>query len=535
MSTIRRSRTDLVPLWACLSVAVIVILGVFLRFYNLDHKVFWEDEILGAIHALGYTEGEIVAASPTLTDASDVQRYLEPNTSFGLMRTIKSLAAEDPQHPPAYYLIAHLWTAHFGSSVEAMRTPAAIFGVLVLPCVFWLALELFGSLATAVIAVSLVAVSPLFILYAQEAREYSMWTVAIALQAVLFLRAIRLRTPGYWIAYGAVIAFSLYIDPLTILVVLGFTAYLLIRERGRLTRTLTACIFADLAALALFIPWIKVMTASSGLGQGMATIFTSKLSLVQIARGFARNLRFDFFDIGPLHVGPLNFTMIDAVFTVIIVTLCVYAFVALVRSTAFSVWGFVGIGLCLSMMPLVLRDVLVGGNFVSQTRYFLPLLLGAQLAVAALFGRSLSGSTTRSAARAALTVLLAFTLTGEVLSCVVASQASTWWNKDDERAPEVAAIINSAQSPVVVSDYFTPSILELSLYLDHTIPMRLNLKCAQCTLSPANASLATPGYRSVFVIQMREAANTHYIWIDPHPFPEQPRPLNMFAVAKSGR
>lgn len=476
-----------------------------------------------------------MAASPSFTDASDVQHYLEPNSSLGLMRTINSLAAEDPQHPPAYYLIAHLWTQHFGSSVDAMRTPAVIFGVLVLPCVFWLALELFGSRETALVAVALAAVSPFFILYAQEAREYSMWTVAIALQAVLFLRAVRLRAPAHWIAYGIATACSLYIDPLTILVALGFASYLLVRERGRITRALIACIVADLTALALFVPWIIVMTTSTGLGRGMAAIFASKLSLAQIARSFARDLRFVFFDIGPSHVGPLNFTTIDAAFTLIVVALCAYAFFALVRNTAFSVWGFVGIGLCLSMMPLVLRDVLVHGNFVSQTRYFLPLLLGAQLAVAALFGRTVFGSASRGAVRTGWAVLLVFTLTGEVLSCAVASQATTWWNKDDERAPAVAAIINAAQRPVVVSDYFTPSILELSLYLDHAIPMRLNLKCAQCTLSRANARLVTGGFQSVYAVQMREVAKPRYIWVDPHPFPDQPNPLNMFGVAKSGR
>jgi uncharacterized membrane protein len=528
--TSRPGRDDSPSLWLLAGVALIVVLGVFFRFYNLDRKVFWEDEVLGAIHALGYTEAEIVAASPSLTDASDVQRYFQPNSSLGLAKTIDSLASEDPQHPPAYYILAHLLMRLFDGSVETMRTLAAIFGVLVLPCAFWLALELFGSLRTALLAVALVAVSPFFILYAQEAREYSMWTVAIALLAVLFLRAIRLRAPVHWIAYSAVLASSLYIDPLTGLVALGFAVYLLIRERGQLRRALIACVLADLAAVALFIPWIKVMATSPGLGRGMAAIFTSKLSLAEIARSFARDLRFVFFDIGPAHVGPLSFSAIDALFTLIVVALCAYAFLTLVRSTAFPIWGFIIIGLCLSMMPLVLRDLLVGGNFVSQTRYFLPLLLGVQLAVAALFGRSIFARTSPRAGRAIWTVLLVFVLGSEVLSCTIASQAATWWNKDDERAPAVAAIINAAPSPLVVSDYFTPSILELSLYLDPTVPMRLNLRCAQCALSRANADFATLGYgRSIFSVQMHEGSNARYLWVDPHPFPAQPRPLNMFA------
>lgn len=533
MTTIGQPRSDeVVPRWLWLGVAFIVAVGIFFRFYNLDRKVFWEDEILGAIYAFGYSEAEIVAASPRLTNASDVQRYLEPDGSRSVMKTIGSVAVENPENPPAYYVVTHLWTQRFGGSVEALRTPAAIFGLLVLPCVFWLAVELFGSRASAIIAVALVAVSPFFVLYSQEAREYSMWTMAIALGAVVFLRAIRSRVPALWIAYGAVTAASLYIYPFTGLVALGFAAYLLIKERWRLTRTMLGCILATIAALALFAPWVKAMVMSTGLARGISEILTNKLSSVQIARIFARDIRLVFFDIGPLRLGPHGHAAIDAMFTLIIVGLCAYAIAALIRSTSYAVWGFVVIGLCLSMMPLLLPDLLLGhGNFVYQARYFLPLLLGAVLALAALFSRILFGRASGRAARTVCAVLLTIILAGEALSCAVASQATTWWNKDYERAPAVAALVNAANNPIVVSDYFTPSILELSLYLNPAIPMRLNLKCSQCASSAhADVGLATAGYQSVFAMQAPDTARpARYRWIDPTPFPRQLSPLNMFS------
>ncbi len=538
MATIGRPRSDeFAPLWLCLCVAFIVVVGIFFRFYHLDRKVFWEDEILGAIHAFGYTEAEIVAASPRLTDASDVQHYLEPSASRGVMKTISSLAVEDPQHTPGYYVVTHLWTQRFGGSVEALRTPAAIFGVLILPCVFWLAFELFGSLPSAIIAVALVAVSPFYVLYAQEAREYSMWTTAIALDAVVFLRAVRSGAPALWIAYSVVTAAALYVYPLTGLVALGFAAYLLIRDRGRLSRTMLACILATIVALALFAPWVKAMVTSTGVGRGMSAIFTSKLSAAQVARIFARDIRLVFFDIGTLHLGPLGHSAVDAALTLITVGLCAYAIVALIRSTPYAVWGFVVIGLCLSMMPLLLRDLLERGNFVYQGRYFLPLLLGLQLAVAALFGRVLFGRAAGGAARTVCALILVATLVGEVCSCAVASQATTWWNKDYERAPAVAALVNGARKPVVVSDYFTPSILELSLYLNSAIPMRLNLKCAQCESYPhADVTFATGGYQNVFALQAPDAPRSaRYRWIDPTPFPRQISPLNMFSNVSPAR
>ena len=54
-----------VPRWLVAIVALTVLLGIAFRFYRLDGKVFWEDEILGTIHTLGYREAEIVEAFRT--------------------------------------------------------------------------------------------------------------------------------------------------------------------------------------------------------------------------------------------------------------------------------------------------------------------------------------------------------------------------------------------------------------------------------------------------------------------------------------
>lgn len=515
-----------------------MILGVFFRFYHLDRKVFWEDEIIGTIHMFGYTEAEIVTAAPHLTSAGQVRQYIEPpaNGRLGISATVRSLALEDPQHPPAYYVAERLWVRLFGSSVAAMRSLPALFGVLALPLVYLLARELFDSTETALLAVALVAVSPFFVLYAQEAREYSMWTAAVALDAWLFLRAIRIATPAWWVAYAVCTGFSLYVYPLTGLVALGLCAYLFVRERGRPSGTLTACVLANLGALAIFAPWLWVIkNATPVIKRGLATILTSKLSALEIARIFARDLRFLFFDLGPVHVGPLGQGKLDALFTLLVVALSLCAIGALIREQPFAVWGFIVIGLCLSMTPLLLRDLLVRGHFVYQARYFIPLLLGVELSVAALFGMTVFGRASRSPARPVWSALLILVVGGSVLSCVTIAQATTWWNKDSEQSPEVAAIINHASRPLVVSDYFTPSIVALSLYLDPRVPVRLNVKCVQCDLPyTARPGLTDDtGYDNVFALQTPAANGPHYRWVDPLPYPPQPDPLDMFVSIPS--
>src|SRR5207248_4961479 len=94
------------------------------------------------------------------------------------------------------------------------------------PGLYWLCRELFGCSRTAWMAVALLAVSPFHVLYAQEAREYSLWTVAILLSSAALLRAARLQTRRTWWAYAASVALGLYSHTLFVLVAGAHGAYM---------------------------------------------------------------------------------------------------------------------------------------------------------------------------------------------------------------------------------------------------------------------------------------------------------------------
>jgi uncharacterized membrane protein len=520
-----------VPRWLLVLAVVTVLLGVWFRFYRLDGKVFWEDEILGTIHTLGYREAEIVEASPHLESAADLQRYFlvaPASEGRGLGATVASLAAEDPQHPPLYYLLARLWAQVNGTSAVALRSLPALFGVLVLPFVWWLAAELFASGASATLALALVAVSPFYVLYAQEAREYSLWTVAIVAAGALLLRALR-GGGWWWLGYAVVLALSMYIYPLTGLVAIGFFLYVFFGARLRVTRAVASCFGASLFALIAFAPWLVAMRASPGLGQGMATIMRAKLTPAAFAFILARDLRFPYFDLGAFRIGPLGSTAVNAALTVFCVALSAWALGALVRRRPFAAWGFVLVGLCLPMTALLGEDLFVRGHFVYQARYFIPALLGIQLAVADLFAARLVPA---RPARPAWATLFGLILAGEVLSCVVSSRAETWWNKAYERSPSVARIVNAAPHPVVTGDYYSPSVLALGLYLRPDVALRLVARCTQCTVEPPQTPAPDlTGFGSVFVLRADPPENNgNYRWVDPQTFPARPDPLNLFTA-----
>src|SRR3989338_10447644 len=119
----------------------IILLGLFLRLYQLDIENLWQDE--------GFTLMEV--DRPTLKD------------SF--------LAVWGPPEgtPPFYFLLLHLWVRVGGSSDFNLRLPSVIFGVISISLLFLVGKELFG-VRTALMSAFIMSISMLQILYSQEAR-----------------------------------------------------------------------------------------------------------------------------------------------------------------------------------------------------------------------------------------------------------------------------------------------------------------------------------------------------------------------------
>jgi uncharacterized membrane protein len=533
--------------WLRWIVVLAILCGVFFRFYHLDRKTYWEDEIAGSIHMLGYTEAEIVQASAGFHDAGAVQSYFRlPPASHpggsGAAATVRSLAAEDPQHPPFYYVLSHLWVERLGTSVAAIRALPALCGILALFAIYWLATELFGSRRAAWLAAALLAVSPLQVLYSQEAREYTLWTCVILASSALLLRAARLQSRPAWIAYALSVALGMYVFPLSALVAAGHGAYLLVsgevRKRGVLLSYLAACAFGALS----FLPWLHVMLTSSGLGRGMNGILSAKTSPLKVAAELLRGLKASLFDFGFFRIGPLRSTWVNALATLAAAALTACAASALATGGRRKAAAFVLVGLTFPALPLVAHDLLEGGGLVNQLRYLIPLYLAVALALAYLFDAKLAEAASGARTRAAWSTGFALVIFGGLVSCALSSQATTWWNKDYERTPAVASIVNATSHPLVVSDRSSGRLLGLSFYLDPRVNLSVSLTCDQCAISPPARSglLADAGrYSDVFLLGPFDGSdgglqsggdlrpeNLHPIGIKIYPHAQAP--LNMF-------
>ena len=462
-------------------ITVLLLLGIFFRFVNIDKKVYWIDEAFTSIRVSGYTEDEIVKnlSEAHVISINELQKYQHPNLEKGLIDTIKSLEVEDPHHPPLYYVMERFWAQVFGNSVAAMRSLPAILSLLALPCIYWLCLELGESPLVGWIAVALVAISPFHILYAQEARPYSLWTVTILLSSAALLRAMRLKTKASWSLYAVALVAGFYTFLFSGLVAVGHGIYVAIIERFRFSKTLTAYLVATVLSIMAFLPWLWVLITNLAQAKSATDwTVTAKLTWLQLVLSWAEILRLDFFDLqrdlSDLSIYRLFLKACDF----IVLTLVGYSLYFLYRKTSKEIWLFIFTLTGITALFLILPDLILGGFRSLVPRYLIPCYLGVQLATAYLLATKQIDIFGNNRQKKLWQLIMTVIFSGSVLSCAVDFQAQTTWSKDlNKNTPAVAHILNQAPSPLLIGSPSVTQLLSLSYLLGSKVQLLVEPKC----------------------------------------------------------
>jgi uncharacterized membrane protein len=491
-------------------------LGICLRFDNLPQKVYWYDEAFTSLRAAGYTEVEVVQhfAEPSVITAADLQQFQQPNPQRGLPDTLHSLAVEDTHHPPLYYSLAHFWMRSVGSSVTVMRALSAILSLLVFPCLYWLCWELFGAkegwgAATGWMAIGIVAVSPFHLLYAQEARQYSLWAATTVLMTAALLRAIRRNTVLSWGVYALSTIAGLYTFLFTALVMIAHGIYVMTITNFRFNATLRRFLIASAVAVLVFLPWAWIVATNLEQAQAVTSWTTHQRPLLGLVTSWANILGELFYNRGT--------TIADRAFQVGIVGVIGVAFYMLCRHTPKSVWALVVALTAVPALTLMLPDVLLGGHRSAFPRYLTPTLIGIQIAVAYLFTLKAVQFTQQQFTQQQRQRLLLWrsivvaVLVGGIISSIAtvqASSASIKWLNDINL--EVAPVINQTENPLIISDTATADLLSLSHLLDPDVHLLINPRCYTCHLDVSTEIdpdiLQIPeGYSTVYLFHPRSS------------------------------
>jgi len=186
--------------------------GIFFRFAHLGQKAIWYDEAFTSLAISGHTVAEVrqEISNERVIPVAALDKYQHLNPDRGINYTVRYLMTSDPQHPPLYYAMVRLWAQVFGDSAAGVRSLSAAISLLIFPSVYWLCLELFESPIVGWVAIALMAVSPLEIFLAQEARQYGLWMVTILVSSAALLKTLRQETFWNWAIYAFTLAVGLY-------------------------------------------------------------------------------------------------------------------------------------------------------------------------------------------------------------------------------------------------------------------------------------------------------------------------------------
>lgn len=459
---------------------VLLILSLWFRFTNLDRKVYSYDEAITSLRISGYTWTEMVQQDfqgKAIRVDYLQQKYQSFTAEKTFKDTLKGLATEEPQLTPLYFILVRFWAKLWGTHCAVTRSFSALISLLIFPTTYWLCLELFASSLVGWVAISLMAVSPFHFLYAQDARPYSLLTVAILLSGAGLLQALRLNTKKAWGIYTLSIVFGLYSHLLFALVIIGQGIYtLLTQARTYPSKILPYCL-SLLAAGLTFLPWLVILIQNSheikdtvGLPELSGHLLSSiKPGILIVSRLFLDT----HWAGGVLDLG-IRSKLTDLLRLILIgLLLCLigYAFYFICRYTSPKIWLFL-----LTLTGITTLLLVVTHNLTD--RYFVAGVLGIQITLAFLLTTQMTTASSFTRQKLWQLIFISLIVSG-VVSCSINSQAQLWWNKypsSTKDNPKVAGIINQTPHPLVIShgrNNITGNILSLSYLLKPDVKLQL--------------------------------------------------------------
>jgi uncharacterized membrane protein len=221
---------DTKHLWDAPFVLMMAI-GVTIRFLALGQQSFWDDEMSSLVSASGFPDGS-------------------------LLTTVLNI------HGPLYLVLLRGWIALFGQSEAIVRMLSAILGSAGLVLFYWFGLRVVGRAAT-LVGLGLLAISPYYLWYSQEARNYAL-LFDVGLVAVLaFLLDVERKTRGTFIAaLGATVAGCL--ANLSGLFLLAFQGVYWLAIRKRTGYPMVRLIVLFVLVLVALSPWIIRAAQATG-------------------------------------------------------------------------------------------------------------------------------------------------------------------------------------------------------------------------------------------------------------------------------
>ena len=205
----------------------ILLIGYFLRVYDLSNESIWLDEAFS-----------IVRAKLNLS-----QIFFRPETN-----------------PPLYYSILHVWINLFGDSEFSVRFPSVLFGSLSIFMVYKVGNEIFDK-DVGILSSLLLGLSVFHIRYSQEARTYSLAVLLTLLSMYFFIKILREKSYKFFFGYILSSTLLIYSHIYGLFIIISQNIYIIalfILSKEIYGFNLKRWILIQILLIILFIPWVNI-------------------------------------------------------------------------------------------------------------------------------------------------------------------------------------------------------------------------------------------------------------------------------------
>lgn len=201
--------------------------------------------------------------------ATQIRSFWEDEAYTGWLITrdyvtlIENLKADVNSNPPLYWLTVFFWSKVFGTSEFGLKSFSILCLVVTCILTYKVTKNLF-DINVALIAVGLLAFSPLVLTYAHNARYYSMSAALTLLLLLLMDKYIQTNISLYLIFYvlaGTGLLYTLYMG-VTVLLALNLWWLLQWLRGNRQFSRLVVWALAQGLILLFYAPWISTLVAT---------------------------------------------------------------------------------------------------------------------------------------------------------------------------------------------------------------------------------------------------------------------------------
>jgi uncharacterized membrane protein len=438
-----------------------------LRFVRLEQKLYWVDEVATSQHLTPDIAAQIESGleSGDITNIRQIPSLMEFSKPTTLRGTVVDLVASDPHHTPPYYLILNLWSRLVGLKPGKLRLLSAVFSLAAIPALYWFARELFQSHLIAAISVWLYALSPFELIYAQQAREYSMWIFLILLSSASLICAARRPRLTSWCLYFLLTSTMLWTHLLSIWIVIAHSAFMAIQFRGS-RKTMISFGSVVAVSLLLLAPWlimIKTRPAElndfGGIDKQVAPSLYAETFLLNLSRTLL-DVNLPSYEHLPYFQWRL---IVPIAATLLLIASCLWLFMRRAASESRTLLGLLGI--C-TILPLLLADVVAGGRRALLPRYDSPAWISLDLIMAFSIVNALSTQKKLNvwAGRVAMVLILCC---GSYSQWQFLSKTTWWTTRPPELAKSAVLLAGNPNVPLGVdlSSFHTGQVISLAYFL----------------------------------------------------------------------